>query len=82
MKISDIFKDWHSPCITRDQLYRVTGGLIHPRTIRNLDSLGKGIDGKFFIGRKVAYPIDEVIKYLERRLHFKFNEVNHEDKNK
>ena len=82
MKTRDIFKDWRSPCITRDQLYKVTSGLIHPRTIRNLDSLGKGIDGKFFIGRKVAYPIEEVIEYLERRLHFKFNEADHEGKSK
>ena len=79
MKIKDIFKDWKSPCMTRDQLYKVTGGLIHPKTIRNLDSLGKGIDGKFFIGRKVAYPTEEVIKYLEKRLHFNFNEVTHEN---
>lgn len=73
MKIRDIFKDWKSPCITRDQLYKVTGGLIHPRTIRNLDSLGQGIKGKFFIGRKVAYPVEEVINFLEGKFHLDFN---------
>ena len=49
MIIRNIFKNWRSPFITRDQLYEVTGGLIHPRTIRNLDSLGQGIKGKFFM---------------------------------
>lgn len=68
MNIKNIFRNWRSPFITRDQLYEVTGGLIHPRTIRNLDSLGKGIKGKFKIGRKVAYPIEEVINYLENKM--------------
>ena len=71
--INQIFKNWRSPFITRDQLYEVTGGLIHPRTIRNLDSLGQGIKGKFFVGRKVAYPVEEVINFLEGRFHLDFN---------
>lgn len=68
MEIHDIFKGWQSPFITRDQLYEITGGLIHPHTIRNLDSAGKGIKGRFRIGRKVAYPIDEVVKFLENKM--------------
>ena len=68
MNFKLIFKDWQSPFITRDQLHKVTGGLIHPRTIRNLDSLGKGINGKFNIGRKVVYPIEEVVKFLEDKM--------------
>lgn len=68
MNIHDIFKNWRSPFITREQLYEVTGGLIHPKTIRNLDSAGKGIRGRFRVGRKVAYPIDEVVKFLENKM--------------
>ena len=71
--IKNIFKNWPSPFVARDQLHKLTGGLIHPRTIRNLDSLGKGINGKFSVGRKVAYPVEEVIKYLEDRM-----EKNHD----
>lgn len=68
MNLHDIFKSWRSPFITREQLYEVTGGLIHPKTIRNLDSAGKGISGRFRVGRKVAYPIDEVVKFLENKM--------------
>ena len=73
MDISKIFENWRSPFITREQLYEVTGGLIHPHTIRNLDSLGQGIKGKFSIGRKVAYPVEEVINFLKDRFHLDFN---------
>ena len=63
-----LFKDWKSEYITRDELYAVTGGMLKPRTIRTYDSQGKGIKGKENISHKqVAYPVKEVIAYLERR---------------
>jgi hypothetical protein len=73
MDFSSIFSEWKSPFVTRNQLYDLTGGMIHPKTIRNLDSLGEGIKGKFAIGRrKVAYPVNEVIAWLNDR----YNKVN------
>jgi hypothetical protein len=63
-----LFKDWKSEYITRDELYAVTGGMLKAKTIRTYDSQGKGIKGKENIGYKqVAYPVKEVIAYLERR---------------
>ena len=63
-----IFKNWKSPFVTRDQLYELTGGMVNPKTIRNLDSLGEGIKGKFAIGkRKIAYPVENVISWLRDR---------------
>ena len=61
---NSIFKNWKSVFITRNQLFEISGGLLHPKTMRNLDSIGKGISGKFSVGRKVAYPIENVAAFL------------------
>jgi hypothetical protein len=84
MNFDSIFENWKSPYITRNQLGKVTGGLINPKTIRNLDCLGKGIKGKFTIGyRTVAYPIKEVVAWLEERANKYSNkkESNNEKRN-
>ena len=67
------------PCVRRNDLGKLTGGLLNPKTIRNLDSQGKGIKGKFFIGpRTVAYPTEEVLAFIEARIS-KFNTSNEEE---
>lgn len=56
------------PCVKRNDLGKLTGGLLNPKTIRNLDSQGVGIKGKFLIGpRIVAYPTDSVIDFIAER---------------
>ncbi len=61
------------PCVKRNDLGKLTGGLLNPKTIRNLDSQGIGIKGKFLIGpRIVAYPTEEVVAFIDERLS-KFN---------
>ena len=56
------------PCVKRNDLGKLTGGLLNPKTIRNLDSQGIGIKGKFLIGpRTVAYPTDAVIDFIAER---------------
>ncbi|MBO7454337.1 MAG: hypothetical protein J6T91_03080 [Alphaproteobacteria bacterium] len=56
------------PCVKRNDLGKLTGGLLNPKTIRNLDSQGVGIKGKFLIGpRIVAYPTEEVIAFIKKR---------------
>ena len=58
-----------SPSVRRNDLGKLTEGLLNPKTIRNLDSQGKGIKGKFFIGpRTVAYPTEEVFAFIEARI--------------
>lgn len=64
---SQIIKNNPSGYILRKDLTEKTGGLIHSRTMANLDSLGLGIPGRLLIGkRKVAYPIQAVIEYLQK----------------
>lgn len=57
-----------SPFIARDAVKELTGGAINPRTLSNLDSAGKGPEGMFYIGRKVAYPTDTFIAWLVNRV--------------
>jgi hypothetical protein len=68
-KIDEIFENWPSPFVTRNQLPKITGGILNAKTLRNLDSLGKGIRGKFTFGdRIVAYPVKDVIEFLKERV--------------
>ncbi len=60
---SQIVKNNPSGYILRTRLYEETGGLLHGRTMANLDSLGEGIPGKISIGRKVCYEDKTVEQY-------------------
>ncbi len=65
---SQIISNNPSGYILRTKLSEKTGGLLHGRTMANLDSLGEGIPGKISIGRKVAYPVQSVVEYLQSRV--------------
>ena len=58
---------WPSSVVARTEIERFTGGLIKEKYIANLDCQGKGPEGRFRVGRKVCYPVDSVIAFLERR---------------
>ena len=45
----------------------LTGGIVNVRYLANLDSIGKGIKGRVKVGRKIAYPVKELIAWLESR---------------
>ena len=64
---SQIIKNNPSGYILRKDLTEKTGGLLHGRTMANLDSLGQGIPGRIMIGnRKAAYPVQSVVEYLQK----------------
>lgn len=58
---------WPSSFVARTAIPSFTGGIISERYIANLDSAGKGPAGRVRIGRKVAYPVNEVVRWLESR---------------
>lgn len=58
---------WPSPFVAREKISEFTGGIITPKTLANLDSTGDGPQGRITIGRKVAYPVVELITWLESR---------------
>jgi hypothetical protein len=59
-----------NPCglVSRMDISRNTGGILHPRTLANLDSLGEGISDPVRIGRKVFYRIDAIVEYIDSKM--------------
>ncbi len=68
-KIMSVFDKLMQYCPTgivkRQDLFKLTGGLISPGTMAHLDIEGRGIAKRTTIGRKIAYDIKDVIKWLE-----------------
>ena len=58
---------WPSSFVARTEISHFTGGIISERYIGNLDSQNKGIPGRIRCGRKIAYPVNEVVRWLEGR---------------
>lgn len=59
---------WPSEVVARTEIRQFTGGALTERYCANLDSAKKGIKGRFRIGRKICYPVSNVIDFLENRL--------------
>ncbi len=55
MKGIETLKNTLPAIFARREVGRLTGGIIQPGTIANLDSLGLGPKGRFFISRKICY---------------------------
>ena len=55
------------PVFARHEVGRLTGGIISPGTLGNLDSLGKGPAGRLRIGHKVAYSRDLFVDWIAGR---------------
>ena len=65
--LGHLAKNWPSSIVARREIRKFTGGTISPGTMANLDSRGKGPEGRFRVGRNTAYPIESLIKWLESR---------------
>ena len=63
----DMVVRWKAPIVARVQVEAFTGGAISEKYLANLDSQGLGPEGRFRIGRKVVYPTDKFVKWLESR---------------
>jgi len=65
----EIIENNPSGYILRKDLTEKTGNLLNGRTEANRDSQGIGIPGRILIGtRKVAYPVEAVVKYLQEKI--------------
>jgi hypothetical protein len=58
---------WPSAIVSRDEIERFSGGALSSRYLANLDSKKKGPKGRFRLGRKVCYPVPEVVRWFEAR---------------
>jgi hypothetical protein len=71
---------WPSSMVARTEIERFTGGIIKEKYLANLDCQGVGPEGRVRIGRKIAYPVDAVIAFLERRTEAVKPKKQNEDK--
>ena len=65
--LSALAEKWPSAVVERQQLKEFSGGALNARTMANHDSRGQGIKGRINMGRKVLYPVNEVIAWMEAR---------------
>ena len=59
---------WPSSIVARKEVGKFSGGLLSPKYIANLDSIGKGPGNRLRVGRLVVYPVDSLIQWLENRI--------------
>ncbi len=57
---------WPSTIVARGRIPEFTGGAITAKYMANIDSAGEG-PPRFRVGRKVVYPVDTLIRWLEER---------------
>ncbi len=66
--LSKLRDKWPSSYVSRDKVGEFSGGILHPRTLANLDSLGQGPKGRIRVnGKKIAYPVDELVAWMQSR---------------
>lgn len=58
---------WPSTWVARTEVEKFSGGIIGEKYLANLDSAGKGPAGRIRCGRKVVYPVAELVAWLESR---------------
>ena len=65
---ANLAEKWPSTYVARGEVGKFSGGILHPRSMANLDCLGKGPEGRIHIGKKkVAYPVQSLIRWMEKR---------------
>jgi len=64
---SKLVSNWPSAIVARSEVGKFSGGLLHPRTLANLDSQGLGPVGRIRIGRMIAYPVEELATWMRQR---------------
>lgn len=66
--IDEMAAKWPSSVVARTEIQKFTGGVYSPKTIANLDSLGRGIEDRFYIGKSIVYPVPSLVAWLKARL--------------
>lgn len=58
---------WPSTVVARTQVRAFTGGALSGKTLANFDSQGIGPENRFRLGRQTVYPLEDFLKWLEKR---------------
>lgn len=67
VSFSAMAKAWKAPFVSRQKVGEFSGGLLNPRTLANMDHKGEGPKGRVRMGRAVAYPVKELVEWMEER---------------
>ncbi|MFC1779575.1 hypothetical protein ACFLZU_04495 [Thermodesulfobacteriota bacterium] len=67
--LTTLADNWSSPLVARNQsqLDKFSGGILNARTLANADCLGTGPKGRVRIGRKIAYPVNSLIEWMQAK---------------
>jgi hypothetical protein len=65
--LSNLAKKWPSGWVSREKVSEFTGGALSSGRLANLDSIGEGPPGRMKVGRKIVYPVDDLVAWLEER---------------
>lgn len=57
---------WAAPIVARSEVGKFSGGVLHPRTMANLDCQGDS-PGKIIIGRRVCYDKWQLVEWMKKR---------------
>jgi len=68
LNLSGMKEKWPSTIVAREEVRNFTGGAISEKYLANLDSQMKGPEERFKLGRKVVYPVDSMLRWLEARM--------------
>ena len=65
---SQIISRSSRPVVSRVEAARLSGGLVTPKTLANLDSQGLGPGARVRYGKKIGYPVEEFARWLADRI--------------
>ena len=68
LNLSRMKEKWPSSIVAREEVRNFTGGAVSEKYLANLDSQMKGPEERFKLGRKVVYPVDSMLRWLEARM--------------
>ena len=66
--LDSLVDNWPSPIVARSEIKNFSGGLLHPRTMANRDSLGEPT-GKMMIGGRACYSTRKLVAWMKARQH-------------
>ena len=65
--LSEFATSWGAPYVERSKVAEFSGGALNDRTMANLDSKGQGIKSRIRMGRKILYPVQDLVAWMEGR---------------
>ena len=65
--LSPLKVSWGAPFVARNQCEKFSGGMVTAGSMAVFDSQGNGPEGRILVNRKIVYPINELIRWLESR---------------